>query len=394
VKAKAKEQVKETTEMTWAFDDEEDHDPISKEKEKILQEMGPLVKSILLDPDQKDACENLVAVCTRMVAENKKEGTSPEMQCPPGTLRKTARELKKLTSQIETVADAEEKRKAYEGVKSLKADFERTLQDRGLPNDWTFPLPTTAKGKVSLDKNKQPNPNWKPGLTEDGAKILAYRPIRVQGARDPETGQKIPAEKVNDFVIRREGSPNPIEIVARSRVGERAVTEYLKLPTRHNISGIENKYRGDHNYFLGNEILGFACTVSSKNKLTWGVALVEGDDGETVVNMTTLRNYHGKKAADAMRRNFYDSIGQEQPFEDRTVKEEDTDSDSDFFVPKTKTKRAKGYPRKNNADKKRAEMEQMSTVEEIVERLIKEAMPKMMEMVVNMNKTAKVEDKE
>lgn len=263
----------------------------------------------------------------------------------------------------------------------LHVELEKRMEDLELPKDWTFELPPerraaprkdngkgqanrqassgakdaaregeapNAKGNGGASssnrkrgmakqqgfapsaggsgaKSQEPDPmdvddKWQPGETTQGEKILAYRPKRGW-AQEKGTGRMVETETVNDFVIERKGEPNPIEIVTAARVGLRAVNAYLALPEEQKncITNIDREYdRTDGPYIL--DIKGFARKFSetASGNLPWGVALIDYDGEDRIVNRSALRKAL-PSLADDMINDFLVRAG-EEPEEPKYVR--------------------------------------------------------------------------
>jgi hypothetical protein len=156
---------------------------------------------------------------------------------------------------------------------------------------------------------------WEPGETTQGEKILAYRPKRGW-AQEAGTGRMVPTETVDDFVIEKKGELNPIEIVNAVRVGRSAVKAYLELPEeqKNSITNIDREYDRTDKYFIGEHIKGFARKFSEtiSGNLPWGVALIDYDGEDRIVNRSALRKAVGLGPADDMINQFLIDAGEDQ----------------------------------------------------------------------------------
>jgi hypothetical protein len=117
-------------------EDDEDK-PMSKEKEVIIDEMGPFVEKIL-DSCDKDAMAKLVELNQKMVDQNKSEGIFATSHCTPlEYLNKTGKQRMKLMKTIRkppgSDKDIEEREGAEERLEALRMGLEKRLEDLELP---------------------------------------------------------------------------------------------------------------------------------------------------------------------------------------------------------------------------------------------------------------------
>nr|MDZ8061845.1 hypothetical protein [Nostoc sp. EkiNYC01] len=164
---------------------------------------------------------------------------------------------------------------------------------------------TTSKSdkKGFRDETSSPGkPYWEPGMTDDGEKILGYKPyyrtIRKTGKTDLYGVQ---------FVVERRGASNPIVLLSGTEVGNRVKDAYLGLPEdqKNDIRYSDQRYsHEDADRF--EELLGWAtkamASVDISEPITRyppGYGLVKFKTGDNdILSRTALRKILGTRDAD------------------------------------------------------------------------------------------------
>jgi hypothetical protein len=339
----AKQDFAETFEKgAYASDNESSDDsnnderqPISKEKEAIIEEMGPFVLKLLKFSD-KDSEGELRRLTDRMMEQNKSEENFVTSHCPPidfflKVSRKRKKYLKTSGDQMDVKAEGAKRK-----LKKLQIKLENQLDELELPRTWASlqsnPYSKNEPNRKSAEETQSSNRptsteedpmdlDPSPGLTSQCEKILAYRPI-CRTVIEKGTGRQVVTETVNDFVIYKQGYDNPIEIVNMARVGVDAANAYLAQSDdkKVNISNSHQKYNASDRQYIG-DVIGFARkdSISPAGNLPWGVVLVNYNGDERIMNRSALRRACGKNAADQRINQYLDNIN-EEPEESRHVR--------------------------------------------------------------------------
>ncbi|KAK5312303.1 hypothetical protein LTR93_011392 [Exophiala xenobiotica] len=166
------------------------------------------------------------------------------------------------------------------------------------------PKATGSSGKgapYSKSDKVAKKPDWEPGMTTDGGKILGHRPFY-------RTDRKTGVESMFgvQFVVEQRGSDNPIILLSGTEVGHHATDAYFELPESEQkdirFSDRKYSYKDAVNF---EELLGFATktmeclTISEPTTRYPGYGLVKFKSGETdLLSRTALRKMLGKKDAD------------------------------------------------------------------------------------------------
>jgi hypothetical protein len=140
----------------------------------------------------------------------------------------------------------EEKKKRREEMNKEPSTSKRKGKGKGREDDDAASGKENEKKRTSFSTGtevRKPKPQWKPGETRKGEKILGYRPF--------EKTNYITNEKSvsgYQFVIEKKGQPNPIALASGEDVGRRAVRAYIALPKKkkNDIRYSEEKYGPQH----------------------------------------------------------------------------------------------------------------------------------------------------
>jgi hypothetical protein len=243
--------------------------PMSQEKQRLLDEMEPLVRQVLDCCDER-AIEQLVKLNGDMIETNLKENLFPVEHCVPvrhlvGANRKRMCLMEAVQKSLASVENLKQAEAAKKELQTLQSKLRVYMIELKLPPSWTFEIPdveiylpagrqqlSNANGNnaCSNDFSNTQSSNamdtthdWTRGQTTRGKKILGFRPVRMTGAM-VSTGEITQIYKDIRFVIEREGELNPIEIVDDFRVGSPAVEAYLGLPEEQkcNITYVDTQY--------------------------------------------------------------------------------------------------------------------------------------------------------
>lgn len=181
-------------------------------------------------------------------------------------------------------------------------------------------VPTTSTARATISKQNAPQSSalpsantgtWKPGLTENGERILAMAPTESKDA----TGK--PRIMRCRFVVEKRGETNRIAFEDTVEIGDRATKGYLEdLPEadRVDIRCKANTYTiKDRNGFR--KIVGVTAVESENPRIFPPIALAaEYDDGRLLVlNRTGWRDIW-KSKADRMIEDFFVSNGLDIPW--------------------------------------------------------------------------------
>jgi hypothetical protein len=309
--------------------------PMSQEKQRLLDEMEPLVKQVL-DCCDESAINQLVKLNAEMIETNVRENLFPVEHCVPvrhlvGANRKRICLMETVPNFLESAEDLKQAEAARKEIQTLQSNLRAYLMELKLPPSWTFEIPDVGihrpAGREQLSNANGNNActidflnaqssnvthDWTPGQTTRGENILAFRPTTM-------TGVIVNTDQVGQifsnvwFVIEREGERNPIEIVDEARVGSKAVTAYLGLPQEQkcNLTHVDKRYDRSDDYKFG-RIKGVARdSAATDRKLPWTVVLIEYDGQLCIVNRTALRNAKKERVADALINEFLISVGEE-----------------------------------------------------------------------------------
>jgi hypothetical protein len=154
---------------------------------------------------------------------------------------------------------------------------------------------------------------WRPGLTEQGERILAYAPVEVEGADGKRAILRC------KFVVEKKGRRNPIEFQDDIELGPRATQGYLNLPAeeRVDIRTKSNKYsRADRKGF--DKIIAVTPAYSDNPLLYPPVAVWAQwqDKSRKVMNRTGVREIY-QSGADRKIEDFFEEIGEKIPWPKR-----------------------------------------------------------------------------
>ncbi|OAL56168.1 DnaJ-domain-containing protein [Pyrenochaeta sp. DS3sAY3a] len=276
------------TEMGESDGSDIDESAMSKEKEAIIQEMTPCVQSLLNSGDP-EAQSDLQRLNDRLIKQNQLEGIFATNHCPPiKTFRKMADKRMRL---LEIISKRDSHmQKAKEELENLRRRLQSQIEELELPREWDFDdleegniVDADFKGPIAAE--------WKPGLTERGEKILAYRSI-TKTVTERGTEREVVTETVNDFIIELVGERNPIAIADVARVGLQASRAYTELPNEQKfcVTNIAQQFDRTHGKKI-NKIKGFAQKYPSSwtGIRPWGVVLIDFEGNDMVINRSALR---------------------------------------------------------------------------------------------------------
>jgi len=302
--------------------------PVSQEKQRILNEMEPLVKQVL-DCCDENAVAKLVELNRDMIETNVKENLFPMEHCVPvphlvrANRKRTCLMQTMLQSQA-SVEDLEQAAAARGELQTLQSSLRTYMAELKLPPSWTFEIPdldthrSAEQQRITLSRaietdacaTEPTSPlssnardvtcHWAPGQTTRGEEILGYRPITFRGI---STGTLEPdiLYKSMRFVIEKKGQSNRIAIVGVDRVGLAAKDAYFNLPKerRCNIA-FANEACTPLDSFSFGDITGVARdpNATAGNRLPWTVVQINYNGSRRLINRTALRNAIGKQTAD------------------------------------------------------------------------------------------------
>jgi hypothetical protein len=397
-------------------EEDEDEPEMSEAKKEIIKEMTPHVRE-LLNAYQKNkgkVVKKLEDLDRRMVEQNQKENVFSGMhRLPMKFLTNKGAEYSKYKNTAAKPVNNEEDIKEIQGaertLENIKVAIKERMSEEGLPLDWTVDLPKrrdlslpraerrkdpsqgsqgpnnsrerqgpyqkpqannsfgsnygTEPGPMEVDP--KPTREWQPGETKRGEKILGYRPIRRQ-FQEMGTKRWVVTETSNMFVIEKMGENNPIAVVTRDRVGEKAAEAYEALPDseRCSLTNCASNYtRRDGSSITA--ILGYdrEPQLTPSGNLPHTIFQVQYDEEKRLLNRSALCRAKGHKSACTMIEEFIDSIGDppEESREDRlTVKALQVDSQINILRTRhTRQLTGRGasvHPLYSNADDGRARM--------------------------------------
>jgi hypothetical protein len=395
-------------------DDDEDEPEMSEKKKAIIKEMTPHIQEYLnaSQKNNKRVVKKLKELDKKMAEQNQKENVfAGKHRLPMQFLNKkgaegcqyknTAAKLVKSENDIEEIQGAEK------NLEAMKVEIKNRMSEEGLPLEWTIDLPPkrrdlslpraerrkgpsqgsqgsrerqgpyqepqannsfgsnygTEPGPMEVDP--KPTHEWQPGETMRGEKILGYRPIRRQ-FQEMGTKRWVVTETSNMFVIERMGEKNPIAVVTRDRVGEKAAEAYEALPDseRCSLTNCASNYtRRDGSSITA--ILGYdrEPQLTPSGNLPHTIFQVQYENEKRLLNRSALCKAKGHKSACTMIEEFIDSIGHppEESKEDRlTVKALQVDSQiNNLRTRHTRQLTGRGasvHPLYSNADDGRARM--------------------------------------
>ena len=152
---------------------------------------------------------------------------------------------------------------------------------------------------------------WRPGLTDQGERILGMAPFEVEGVRG------VPSMLRCKFVVEKKGRINPIDFEDAVELGERATRGYLdEIPKSEqvDIRTKMNAYsRKDQQGF--DQILGVTPVYSDSSRIFPPVAIWARwhDDSRKLMNRTGFRDIW-KSRADRMIEDFFLDNAEEIPW--------------------------------------------------------------------------------
>jgi hypothetical protein len=305
---------------------DDDEPPIDAPRRAIRQEMVPFIKKMMENPEDKANRIKLKRLNKQIIELNSKEGKFQTLHSLPiPAMQSIAKAAQPILAALKKSPNDKTKQediyKLNEKLKTIWGDQET------IPEDCLIPIPKPSKksgrkqansadttgsnGKNTSDKMDHDSTDFKPGYTEDGLKILAYRPV-TRWCKSME-GEDIQTMEVDDWVIENDGK-NPIALVTSAAVGPRAVEAYLKLPEaeKNSITNCDKKYdRRDRPHF--GELLGFDSKSSDTGILGFGVGLIDYKGEPTIVNRTALRKVWTEKVYRQNLQNFWKEIDQPSP---------------------------------------------------------------------------------
>ncbi|KAF4610349.1 hypothetical protein G7Y89_g15771 [Cudoniella acicularis] len=214
------------------------------------------------------------------------------------------------------IGSSSKKGKKKGSSKQTEGNGDTEMPDAGSP----------SKEKKKKNKNGDTatrRRKWEAGQTRKGERILGWRPFYKT---DRKTGEKL--YNGCQFVIEKEGHPNPIALVSGGEVGNRVVDAYRNLPEEEqfDIRYSEERYTyEDANRF--DTLLGFACkpfntkTEGSGAYYPAGYGLYSFTDGsQDLVSRDCIRKVFGKTDADNEIADFYEEIDETPPWEAKPKK--------------------------------------------------------------------------
>ena len=219
------------------------------------------------------------------------------------------------SSQGQTSASSKDKGKgrAQSTGKHGRGESSKTSSNQGNDKDKGRAHGTAERhGGASSSSAQTPGAvsAWRPGLTEQGEKILGVAPHEVDavGGRMANLRCK--------FVVEKKGRTNPIEFEDDVDLGDRAACGYLDQPKSEqvDIRTKMNAYsRKDQKGF--DRILGITPVYSDSTRIFPPIAIWArwNDDSRKLMNRTGFRDIW-KSRADRMIEDFFVNIGDEIPW--------------------------------------------------------------------------------
>jgi hypothetical protein len=328
-------------------------------RKNIYKEATPFIQNVLRDPDDSTSKEQIQILNKRITKQNQREGfRKDDFHINLRVLESIGRLAQDAAASVKQDPNDKEAGKEFQ---KLEKQLEKWVRVNSYAPEWlVFQNDEPEKGEPSSSKkkdkgkgregesssskknnkdkkNKKRDPtssignelsktkvDWKPGETRKGEKILGYRPFEKTNYA---TGKK----SVNgyQFIIEKEGQPNPIALVSGEDIGRQALRAYIRLPERQkkDIRYSEKRYTWDDEEEFDelienfDKILGFACkpfktkTEGSNAKYPDGYALQSFKDGsQDIVSRQCLRNVFGRKDADNQITEFYEDIDETPPW--------------------------------------------------------------------------------